>query len=213
MFRAFHRWAGVSASLLLVIVALTGAILSIFPVFSADRTAVRLNAGDLVVAVQQAIPGAEQIVVDDNGIMSAVSFGANGLEQTLIDPATGAAMGAVQSSQLELWFENLHRALFLSDTGHLVVLIVTFAMVILSISGYFLAARRMGGWRKLFARDRGEGAGGLHLKIARIAGIGLLISSISGVWMGASTLGLIPPPFLESKKSSNPCVPFHLILQ
>lgn len=192
MFRAFHRWAGVSASLLLVIVALTGAILSIFPVFSADRTAARLNAGDLVVAVQQAIPGAEQIVVDDNGIMSAVSFGANGLEQTLVDPATGAAMGAVQSSQLELWFENLHRALFLSDIGHVVVLIVTLAMVILSISGYFLAARRMGGWRKLFTRDRGEGAGGLHLKIARIAGIGLLISSISGVWMGASTLGLIP---------------------
>lgn len=127
MFRAFHRWAGVSASLLLVIVALTGAILSIFPVFSADRTAARLNAGDLVVAVQQAIPGAEQIVVDDNGIMSAVSFGANGLEQTLVDPATGSAMGAVQSSQLELWFENLHRALFLSDTGHLVVLIVTIA--------------------------------------------------------------------------------------
>ncbi|NDH04068.1 MAG: N-acetylglucosamine transferase, partial [Marivivens sp.] len=89
MFRAFHRWAGVSASLLLVIVALTGAILSIFPLLSADRTAARLNAGDLVVAVQQAVPGAEQIVVDDNGVMSAVSFGANGLEQTLIDPATG----------------------------------------------------------------------------------------------------------------------------
>ncbi|NBQ51814.1 MAG: hypothetical protein EBU35_14490, partial [Marivivens sp.] len=101
-------------------------------------------------------------------------------------------MGAVQSSQLELWFENLHRALFLSDAGHVTVLVITVAMVILTISGYFLAARRMGGWRKLISRDRGDGAGGLHLKIARIAGIGLLISSISGVWMGASTLGLIP---------------------
>ncbi|WP_425074607.1 PepSY domain-containing protein [Sagittula sp. S175] len=192
MFRVLHRWAGVIGSLILIVVSLTGFVLSIFPVLSADRTAARLDAGALVAAVQQAVPGVEQILVEDNNRVSAVAFGADGFQQLAIDPATGASLGPVQQGAVELWFENLHRALFLSDTGHIVVLVASGMMLALVLSGYVLAARRMGGWRKLFARDRGDGAGGWHLKIARIAGVGLLISTLSGLWMGASTLGLIP---------------------
>ncbi|SPF80253.1 PepSY domain-containing protein [Pseudoprimorskyibacter insulae] len=192
MIRSIHRLAGLAAAIVLIVVSLTGAILSVFPVVAADRTAQPLNAGALIEAVQLSVPGAEQITVDDNGAMTAVRFGAEGLEQLRINPANGEVLGPVTANGVELWFENLHRALFLSDTGHIVVLIATAAMIALSISGLFLAARRLGGWRKLLSRDRGAGAGKLHLKLARFAVVGLLISSVSGLWMGASTLGLIP---------------------
>lgn len=194
MFRVLHRWAGVVAALLLVIVSLTGFILSIFPLITADRTAARLDAGSLIVAVQDSLPGVQQINVSDNGVVTATAFGADGLQQIVVDAATGASLGPVTTSGLELWFENLHRNLFLSDTGQLAVLIASVAMVALTISGLALAARRLGGWRKLLSRDHGNGAGGLHLKVARIAAVGLIISSVTGVWMGFATLGVIPDP-------------------
>lgn len=192
MFRRLHRYAGVIASVILIVISLTGAILSIYPMIEADRSTNRLDAGQLVAAVSQTVPGVEQITVDDNGQMTAVAFGDAGFAQYRIDPETGAVLGDIETGSVELWFEDLHRALFLDDTGRMVVMGVTGAIIVLSLSGYVLAARRMGGWRRLFDRDHGAGAGGLHLRVARIAGVGLLISSVSGLWMAMATLGVVP---------------------
>ncbi len=191
MSRALHRLVGLCLGLILTVVSLTGFVLSVFPVMNADHTASRLDAGALAEAVMHTVPLVEQILVDDNGTVTAVAFGPEGFVQQVIDPATGAVKGPVTSSATELWFENLHRALFLSDTGHIIILVATTGMILLAISGLWLAARRLGGWRKLFTPDHGAGAGHLHLKLARFAFVGLVISSLSGLWMGASTLGLI----------------------
>lgn len=192
MFRVLHRCAGLIGALLLIAVALTGAILAVFPAVEATSRANTLDAGHLISAISATVPGAEQITVDDNGRMVAVRFGANGFEQIRVDGTTGEAIGPVETNATELWFEDLHRSLFLGDTGHLIVIGATVAMIFLCVSGYALAARRMGGWSRLFARDRSGGAGGWHLKIARIAGIGIIISSVTGLWMAGATLGVIP---------------------
>lgn len=192
MFRVLHRFAGLISALIVISVALTGAILAVFPAFEATSRADTLDAGHLVSAVSASVPGAEQITVDDNGRMIAVRFGTNGFEQIRVDGTTGEAIGPVETNATELWFEDLHRSLFLGDTGHLIVIGVTVAMILLCLSGYALAARRMGGWHRLFASDRSGGVHGWHLKIARIAGIGILISSLTGLWMAGATLGLVP---------------------
>lgn len=211
MFRTLHRFAGIVLALILTVVSLTGVILSLFPVFNTDRTSTRLDAGALAEAVMQTVPGVEQILVDNNNAVTAVAFGPDGFVQQAIDPATGAVTGPAANSAVELWFENLHRALFLSDTGHIVVLIATLGMVALTFSGLYLAARRLGGWRHLLRRDPGKGAGKLHLKLARWALVGLIISSLSGLWMGASTLGLIdegsPQPAFPTTVSTDAALP------
>ena len=194
MFRFLHRWAGLTTAVLLITISLTGVVLSVFPMLSADRTADRLNAGALVQAVQENVDGAQAISIDDNGVVTVTAFGAEGFQRLEIDAATGAVIGPVNTGQVELWFENLHRNLFLSDAGALAVLIASGAMVVLGLSGYALAARRLGGWRKLFIRDRGDGAGGLHLKVARVAGVGIILSAATGTWMGLATLGVVPDP-------------------
>ena len=48
------------------------------------------------------------------------------------------------------------------------------AMLVLSLSGAALVARRAGGWRRWFARLRGPLAGRLHVEIARVAVLGLV---------------------------------------
>ena len=62
----------------------------------------------------------------------------------------------------------------------------------LSLSGLMLTARRMGGWRRILARLRGPLMGRLHVEVARLTVVGLLLSSITALFMTASTFGLIP---------------------
>ena len=65
-------------------------------------------------------------------------------------------------------------------------------MLVLSLSGVLLVARRAGGWRRWFSPLKGPLAGRLHVEIARIAVAGLMLSSVTALWMTASTFGLLP---------------------
>ena len=66
------------------------------------------------------------------------------------------------------------------------------AMLILALSGSLLVARRAGGWRRWFAPLRGPLSGRLHVEIARVAVLGLALSSLTALWMTASTFDLLP---------------------
>ena len=49
----------------------------------------------------------------------------------------------------------------------------------------------VGGWRRWFARLRGPLAGRLHTEIARVAVLGLLLSSVTALWMSAETFEIV----------------------
>lgn len=76
---------------------------------------------------------------------------------------------------------NLHRSLFLGDAGRIAMAIGAVAMLILSVSGAMLVARRMGGWRRWFAPLRGPASSRSHTGIARVAVAGLVLSSATSV--------------------------------
>lgn len=101
----------------------------------------------------------------------------------MIDPATGQDVASADPNQLERWLTNLHRSLFLGDGGRIAMAAGAAAMLVLSLSGAALVARRMGGWRHWFAPLRGSLAGRLHVEIARIAVFGLILSSTTALWM------------------------------
>jgi len=65
-------------------------------------------------------------------------------------------------------------------------------MLVLAVSGAMLVARRAGGWRRWFAPIRGPLPGRLHVEIARVAAAGLVLSSVTALWMTASTFDLLP---------------------
>jgi sulfite reductase (NADPH) flavoprotein alpha-component len=79
------------------------------------------------------------------------------------------------------------------------------AMLVLTLSGAGLVARRAGGWRRWFAPLRGPLAGRRHVEIARVAVAGLLLFSATALWMTASTFDLLPdgptPPALLNNAS------------
>ena len=195
MIRLLHRWPGILAALLLLVLGLSGAALSVFPAaerLSAPQAAPTLSVAGLAERTQAAYPAVEQIRRAPSGRITAYWFEGGAPRAAVIDPATGLAIANGDANQTERWLTNLHRSLFLGDGGRIAVAAGAAAMLVLSLSGIALVARRAGGWRRWFAPLRGAAAGRVHVEIARVAVLGLLLSSLTGLWMTASTFDLLP---------------------
>ncbi len=205
MIRALHRWPGLVALALVTLLAVSGAALSVFPAaerLGAPQADATLRVGDLATRIQIAYPGVEQIKRSPSGRVTAYWFDNGTPGSAVIDPATGAGAASADPNPVERWLTTLHRSLFLDDTGRIVSAIGATAMLLLSISGIMLVARRVGGWRRWFAPLRGSLPGRIHVEVARIAVAGLLLSSVTALWMTASTFGFLPDQAVVPKLPS-----------
>jgi sulfite reductase (NADPH) flavoprotein alpha-component len=195
MIRALHRWPGLLALALITVLTLSGAALSVFPAaerLTAPQAATGLSVAALAERIQTAYPGVEQIRRAPSGRIIAYWFDQGAPGAAVIDPVTGQGVASADPNQTQRWLTNLHRSLFLGDGGRIATAVGAAAMLVLSLSGTMLVARRAGGWRHWFAPLRGPLAGRLHVEIARIAVVGLVLSSTTALWMTASTFELLP---------------------
>ncbi|ODS00268.1 N-acetylglucosamine transferase [Methyloceanibacter methanicus] len=195
MLRSVHRWLGLLAGLFLTVLALSGAALSVFPAaerLSAPQAGTEQSVADLAGRIQAVFPGVEQIRRAPSGRITAYWFEEGRPGAAVIDPATGQGVASADPNQTLRWLTNLHRSLFLDDAGRLIMAAGAASMLLLSVSGILLVARRTGGWRRWLAPLRGPLAGRLHVEIARLTVIGLLLSSATALWMTASTFDLLP---------------------
>jgi sulfite reductase (NADPH) flavoprotein alpha-component len=195
MMRALHRWPGLLAALLLLVLSLSGAALSLFPPaerLTSPQAAATLLVADLAARIEAIHPQVEQIRREPSGRITAYWFEDGAPQAAIIDPATGQSIATADPNPLQRWLTNLHRSLLIGDGGRMATAAGAAAMLMLALSGAGLVARRAGGWRRWFAPLRGSLSGRLHVEIARVAVAGLLLSSATALWMTASTFDLLP---------------------
>ncbi|MDR2221073.1 MAG: PepSY domain-containing protein, partial [Methylobacillus sp.] len=193
--RLLHRWLGLVAGAVALVLGITGAILALDPISSAWQAVPAAN--DLPVAtlaqrVAANVPGMEEIRRLPEGDIVAYSFDGNQARASRIDPADGHVLGDYEASALFRWIKNLHRSFLLDDPGRIAAAVIALTMLLLSISGLTLTARRLGGWRRLTARVRGSLLQRIHVVTGRVAVAVLLLSSITALYMSAVTFSLIP---------------------
>ncbi|PTW54326.1 sulfite reductase (NADPH) flavoprotein alpha-component [Breoghania corrubedonensis] len=194
MIRPLHRWVGLAAALFVCVTALSGGVLALYPAAEAIGTmaAPPTDVGSFAALVQDTVPGLEQIRRAPSGQITAFAYDGGVASKWIVDPETGVPTSPVTQSPTKIWITDLHRAFLAGDAGRIATAVVSLAMLVLSVSGFMLAARRIGGWRRLFAPLKGSLPQRLHLEVARFAGIGLLLSSLTGLWLFAATFGLLP---------------------
>ncbi|MFD2174963.1 PepSY domain-containing protein [Rhodobacter lacus] len=205
MLRFFHRWPGLLALALVLLLAVTGAALSLYPMaerLAGPQAEGSLSVADLATRVATAHPGLEQIRRAPSGRVVAWWFEGGTPGAAVIDPATGAEIGSPDPAFGLRVLTDLHRKLLLGDGGRITAAAGAALMLFLSVSGAVLVARRMGGWRRWFARARGPFASRLHTELARFAIGGLVLSSVTGLWMTASVFSLIPDAVREPAPAS-----------
>ena len=209
MLRQFHSLPGLIAALLVMILAISGAVLSVDPALerlhNTSTVAGQLNVGQLAEGVARHFQGVEQIQRTASGtvIVYYNRDGQSGAET--VDPLTGQGLAPSAPSAFTRWVKDLHRSLFMGTQGHGVSGVGALLMLILSVSGALLLARRLGGWRNLLRPLRGTFSQRWHAEVGRLALLGLLLSAVSGLYMAATTFGLI-----ADGSQSEPAFPTHI---
>ncbi len=194
MLRRLHSTLGLIAALLLLVVALTGAVLSVFPTI--ERAAAPADGGvdvaTLAGRVVATVPGVESLVRDPSGAIVAYHRVGDAQRVSRIDPASDKILAAYEASAIQRWVKNLHRRLLLDDAGRAAIGVTAACMLVILVCGLLLLVRQMGGWRRLAGRLRGDSLQRLHNEPARLALAGLVLSAATGVLMSLASFGLIP---------------------
>jgi sulfite reductase (NADPH) flavoprotein alpha-component len=193
MLRQFHSLPGLISALLIMLLGITGAILSLDPAL--DRLGTSLPAGVSVAEfagrVARHYPRAEQIERTPSGSLIVYYSADSGAGADRVDPSSGKAIAPHVPSAFSRWVKQLHRSLFLDTAGRIASGITALAMLVLGISGILLLIKRVGGWRQLIRPLHGSRSQRWHAEVGRIAVAGLLLSALTGTYMSAATFGLI----------------------
>ena len=192
--KAIHRWLGLTAGALALVLGLSGALLAFDPVqqsWQAPAAPGDLSVATLVERVVRTVPGAEEIRHLPSGAIVVFGFVGDQAQAHYVDAADGKVLGAWEPSALPRWVKNLHRSLLLGDAGRWGAAGIALAMGLICVSALVLLLRRMGGWRRLAARVRGSLAQRIHVVAGRGVLAVLCLTSLTALTMSASTLGLV----------------------
>jgi sulfite reductase (NADPH) flavoprotein alpha-component len=192
MSRQLHSMLGLFCGFLLILLGLTGALLSLDPAL--DRLGATVRSGGSVAEmagrVARQYPGVEQIQRTPSGTL-IVYFGTDaGPSVVRVDPVSGAA-SAYAPSVFFRWIKQLHRSMLLDTPGRLAAGLTALTLLGLCVSGLLLLVKRTGGWRQIAAPLHGNWSQRWHAELGRIAMAGLLLSALTGAYMSAATFGLV----------------------
>lgn len=193
--RKLHRWPALIAAVFMIMLSVSGAMLSVFPAL--ERVTMpaiqpQQSVAELATLAKTAHPSLEQIRRAPSGKITVWWFEGNTPASAVFDPVTGKDMGSADPNALEQWLINFHRALFLDDTGRIVMAMAALAMLILALSGSVLLTRRVGGLRHWFTPQKGPFSARFHTEIARLAVPILVLSAVTALWMTAANFDLLP---------------------
>ncbi|WP_299200340.1 PepSY domain-containing protein [uncultured Amphritea sp.] len=214
MLRKFHSLFGLTSTLLVVLLSITGAVLSINPFLERSQAKVAgtssISVAELTGKIASRYPGAEQIQRNPSGSIIVYFTDGDQTGADLFNPIAGTTIGAYSTSQFSVWVKNLHRSYFLDTPGRAGAGIAAFLMLVLTISGAFMLANRLGGWRQIFRPIQGPTQQRLHSQVGRWVLLGLILSASTGLYMSAVTFGFIPeyqsaePAFPENTNGGKP---------
>lgn len=187
MLRAWHALPGMVLALLLAITAGTGAILAGKAALDAasapQNVDMSISLADLAQRITSQIAGVETIILTPAGRVRVTHL-ENGRPRTsLVDPGTGAPLALETPAPTLRLITNLHRAWLSGDGGRLLAGFSAIAILMLSLTGLLLLRRVAGSWGSLLRPFRGAGIRRWHLELGRVALVGLLLSSVTGIHM------------------------------
>ena len=220
MLRQLHKFPGLLAALLVSVLALSGAVLSVFPALersgAVTAPAGTISVADLAGRIADRYPGIEQIRRAPSGKVTVLYFENGFPASVVVDPASGQSVADYVPSGVERWVTNLHRSLFLDDAGRIAAGLGALAMMMLAVSGLQMTARRMGGWSRILGRARGSRRQRLHVDFGRMAVAGLMLSALTGMYMSLATFDVIAggtakAPALPAEVNGGPTMPVDRI--
>ncbi|WP_411812730.1 PepSY domain-containing protein [Chryseobacterium scophthalmum] len=200
IWRYAHLTLAILTFLFLIVASATGIILA----YDAAQEKVQpyrvddfsnINLAQSLPELRKVFPEITEISVDHNQFVTLEGLDDNGENiKAYIDPKTGKILGKpVEKSKFINWITSLHRSLFLKETGRFTVGVVSFLLMIISISGLILIIKRQNGIRHFFDNIKKDFFSQyLHVVSGRILLIPILVVSVTGTYLFLHRFELIP---------------------
>ena len=220
MVRWIHKVLALTVVIPLMVLVISGSGLSVMPALgragSISRPADGISIAELAGRIAGIAPGVEQIKRLPSGKVVAFYAGTDGPAAMVVDPSSGEPVSTYAPSAFERWTTNLHRSFFLGDGGRMAAGAAAFALLVLTLSGLQMTARRMGGWARLLDRSRGSVMERLHADLGRLAMPGLIVSTLTALFLSLTTFGVIPDgqsqaPTFPTMAQGGPALPVDQI--
>ena len=200
IWRLSHLTLAISASLFIIIAAITGLILTFEPI--SNKLKPYSITSNEQISIAQTIDALEKkynetitIEVDENNFVAASIIDKNGAYKSFyINPKTGEKIGdLLKKSHFYDFITNLHRSLFLKSTGRLLIGFVSFLLFLITITGILLIVKRQGGIRKVFSKTVKENFQQYyHIFFGKIFFIPIVIITLTGVYLSLERFSLLP---------------------
>ncbi|HMR20156.1 MAG TPA: PepSY domain-containing protein, partial [Sphingobacterium sp.] len=199
IWRYAHLALAIVSTLFLLILSVTGVILAIgavdektqgYKVNDFDK----INLAQTIPTMWEVYSEITELTVDHNQFVAIEAFDEEGNPmKAYIDPNSGAVLGEIKpQSDFIQWNIALHRSLFLKETGRIIVGVVSFLLLLITISGIVLIAKRQQGLRNFFAKiNKDFFAQYFHVVSGRIFLIPVLILALTGTHLFMVRIGLI----------------------
>ena len=200
IWRLSHLTLAISASLFIIIAAITGLILTFEPI--SNKLKPYSITSNEQISIAQTIDALEKkynetitIEVDENNFVAASIIDKNGAYKSFyINPKTGEKIGdLLKKSHFYDFITNLHRSLFLKSTGRLLIGFVSFLLFLITITGTLLIVKRQGGIRNVFSKIVKENFQQYyHIFFGKIFFIPIVIITLTGVYLSLERFSLLP---------------------
>lgn len=199
LWRNIHLALALSCSVVLIILSVTGVVLSLEPIqhrasslhigSAADR-----SLGDFIAELQEKYIEIIEVKIDDEQRIQLSAINEEGdYIESYIDGNTLEVLG--DSDELHWIFsfaKKLHRSLFIGEVGRAIVGIISGLFVLLIISGIILLVKRQLGFRNFFAPITKDNAFRYwHTMISRYATPVVLVIGLTGGFLSLERFGLV----------------------
>ncbi|WP_433812157.1 PepSY domain-containing protein [Flavobacterium johnsoniae] len=189
--RYAHLALALFSSIFLLLASVTGIILAVdavqektLPYKAADFD--KITLGETLPVLKKEYSEITELSVDYNQFVTLQAIDKDGNDvNAYIDPKTGKALGTpAKKSEFIKWVTSFHRSLFLHETGRFFVGVISFCLLLISISGFVLVLKRQRGIRNFFSKVIKEYfAQYYHVVLGRLALIPILIIALTGTYL------------------------------
>lgn len=191
IWRYSHLMLAVSSFLILSLLSITGVFLAADPIIEQQKgfrftRKSEVALGEMIPMLKEKHPSISSISVNDYGmILMQHTDDQDETAIVYIDPETGAILGneASQTPLME-WMTNLHRSIFLKETGRAIVGITSALLILITISGILLLIQRQRGIKRFFAPAGDKGSAQYyHVVWGRVSLLLILFIAITGGYL------------------------------
>lgn len=198
IWRTAHLFLSIIISLFLIVVSITGAILSADTVINKTKYDYKvenfeeLHLAETISNLKKQYPEITEISIDHNQFVELQGISEEGEEiKAIINPNDGKILGQpLKESNFIKEVKSLHRSLFLHEEGRFLVGLVSFFLFLITITGIMMIIK-MKGIRKFFSKIPNDFfSQWFHIGAGRWLLIPILILSITGTYLLLRDLNL-----------------------